>query len=381
MKVLYQTVPSFFDLEISLIRELSKIVNVKVLMILSPESMHSSAFSIESLDSKCAIIPASEYKGMEKYSKLINLDDWYIANNPDNSIIHCLSLARQIREFYRNNDFTFLHSTTGCKTAFMNMLFYFSLKNKLYTIHDPIPHRKLSFFEDFFRCRIMFNSFKNLLFLSESQVEPFCEQYGHPKDRIYFSRLSVYDFLLSYDKKSNPYGDYILFFGRIDEYKGVGILIEAYLKSDALNHGVKLVIAGKGNLKCNVNHLPKEIIIINEYIENNVLASLIQNCKFVVLPYLTATQSGCVMSSFAFNKPILATRVGDLPNEVLDDISGFVCEPNNIEDLSKNISMMCALNLNELEKNIEKRFHADSVYSWKAIAKSLLEVYKVIENN
>ena len=116
------------------------------------------------------------------------------------------------------------------------------------------------------------------------------------------------------------------------------------------------------------------------YIENNILANLIRNCKFVVLPYLTATQSGCVMSTFAFNKPILATRVGDLPNEVLDGVYGFVCEPDNIEELSKNISMMCSLDLKGLEKNIEKRFLAESQYSWSAIASSLLDIYKAIEN-
>ena len=89
MKILYLTVPSFFDLEISLIRELKKLVDIKVVMIVSPESMHSSAFSIDKLDERCDIIPATEYRGLEKYANMINLNDWYIANNPDN-IILCL---------------------------------------------------------------------------------------------------------------------------------------------------------------------------------------------------------------------------------------------------------------------------------------------------
>ena len=381
MKILYQTVPSFFDLDISLIRELSKVADIKVLIILSPESMHSSAFSIESIDSRCAIIPAIEYKGLEKYRKMINMDDWYVANNPDNSIIHSYTLAKKIRNFYRDNSFTFFHSTTGCKTATMNIPFYAQLKNKLCTIHDPIPHSKLSLFDDFVRRWMMFRSFKNILLLSDSLLKPFCKRYHFPEDRIFFSRLSVYDFLLSYEKKSNTYGDYILFFGRIDEYKGVDVLIEAFQKSEVSRQGIKLIIAGKGKLKNNIKQLSKDIILINKYIENDVLANLINNCKFVVLPYLTATQSGCVMSAFAFNKPIIATRVGDLPNEVVDGIYGSLCEPNNIEDLSEKIRVMCSLNLKRFEENIEQRFHSESIYSWNAIAKSLLEVYKTIEKN
>lgn len=380
MKVLYQTVPSFFDLEISLIRELTKQVDLKVLMIVSPASMHSSAFSIDSIDSRCDIIPASEYIGMEKYNKMINLSDWYIANNPDNSIIHAISLAAKIRKFYKKGGFTFFHSTTDCKTALMNLPFYATLKNKLYTTHDPISHRKLSFLSDFFRYRMMFNSFKNLLFLSDSLVEPFCKKYAYPRERIYFSRLSVYDFLLSYDIGTNPYGNYILFFGRIDEYKGVDVLIDAYQNSEASRFGVKLVIAGRGNLEHDTSKLPKSIILINKYIANEELANLILNSKFIVLPYRSATQSGCVMSAFAFKKPVLATKVGDLPHEIINNVTGLLAEPNNVIDLSKKINEMLRADIMLYEKNIENRFAPESIYSWTAIAKSLINIYRNLEN-
>ena len=378
LKVLYQTVPSYFDLEISLIRELSKVVELKVMLIVSPSSMSSSAFSIDSIDSRCAIIPATEYKGMEKYKNMINLSDWYIANNPDNSIIHSVSLAAKIRNFYKKGGYTFLHSTTDCKTALMNIPFYARLRNTLYTNHDPIPHRKLSFIADFVRYRMLCYAFKNLLFLSDSLLGPFCERYGFNKANIYFSRLSVYDFLHTYERKRNPYGEYILFFGRIDEYKGVDLLIDAYNQSKVIDSGVKLVIAGKGEIKYHEKKLPSGIILLNRYIHNDELANLIRNCKFVVLPYRSATQSGCVMSSFAFNKPILATRVGDLANEVIDDVTGFLAEPNSVEDLRDKLEKMCDADLLKLEGNIEKRFSKGGDYSWMLIAQSLIKVYKQI---
>lgn len=379
MKILYQTVPSFFDLEISLIRELTKIVDLKVLMIVSPESMHSSAFSIDKLEERCDIIPATEYRGLEKYANMINLNDWYIANNPDNSILHGISLAKKIRKFYRDGHFTFLHSVTACKTATMNLPFYACLRNTLYTLHDPIPHKKQNLFDDIVRNRMMLRSFKNLLFLSDALIEPFCKRYGHARENIYFSRLSVYDFLQSYPQKSNQNGEYILFFGRIDAYKGVDILIKAYLDSQVSKKGVNLIVAGKGTLNDIPEILPDNVKIINRYIPNNELAHLIRNCKFVVLPYRTATQSGCVMSAFAFNKPILATRVGDLPNEVIEGETGALCEPNSIESLSESIDKFCGEDLIILEEKIKRRFSSESEYSWAAIAKELVKVYKTIE--
>ena len=381
MKILYQTVPSFFDLEISLIRELTKIVDLKVLMIVSPESMHSSAFSIDKLDERCDIIPATEYRGLEKYANMINLNDWYIANNPDNSILHGISLAKKIRKFYNANGFTFLHSTTDCKTAIMYLPYAWMTKHTLFTTHDPVPHKKPSLFRELVRHKLLYTALKHHLFLSDALVETFCKKYKVPQERIHYSRLSVYDFLRYYKVASNKYGHYLLFFGRIDHYKGVDLLIDAYEKSEARKNGLKLVIAGRGHIAHDISKLADDIILLNKYIDNEELANLIHHCSFVVLPYLSATQSGCVMSAFAFNKPIIATRVGDLPKEVVDEETGLICNPNDIEDLKTKIDKMASADLLAFENRIKNKYEAGSIYSWEAAAQSIVNAYKQICNN
>ena len=375
MKILYLTVPSFFDLEISLIRELKKLVEIKVVMIVSPESMHSSAFSIDILDERCDIIPAIEYKGMEKYGNMIDLVDWYIANNPDNSLLHSISLANKIHKYYKHNGFTLLHSTTGCKTAIMHMPYAWMTKNTLYSVHDPISHKKLSYVNDLLRYRLMFCSYKNILLMSDALLIPFCKKYRIRTARIYFSRLSIYDFLQYYKETSNKYGEYMLFFGRIVPYKGVDNLIEAYLQSDERRRGVKLVIAGKGEIKHDKSRLTKDIIFINKYIDNNELANLIRHCQYVVLPYISATQSGCVMSAYAFNKPIIATKVGDLPKEVEDGKTGIICMPNDVNELQIAIDNMGKIDLSEMSSNIQSKYAEGGSYSWGAAAQSIFNAY------
>lgn len=378
MKILYLTVPSFFDLEISLIRELKELVDIKVMMIVSPESMHSSAFSIDKMDSRCDIIPASDYVGMEKYRDMINLEDWYIANNPDNALMHGISLASKIHKFYKSNGFTLLHSTTDCKTAIMHMPFAWMTKNTLYSTHDPISHKKLSFVNDLLRYRLMFKSHKNLLLMSDALLDPFCEHYKIARDRIHFSRLSVYDFLQYYPTKPNEYGEYMLFFGKIVPYKGVDVLIDAYLKSEERKRGVKLVIAGKGNITHDKILLDDDIILINRYIDNDELANLIRHCKYVVLPYITATQSGCVMSAYAFNKPIIATRVGDLPKEVEDGTTGIICNPNDVNDLQIAIDKMGRTDVEQMSSCINSKYKEGGEYSWAYAAHKIVDTYNKI---
>jgi len=381
MKILYLTVPSFFDLEISLIRELKKLVDIKVVMIVSPESMHLSAFSIDELEDQCDLIPANKYKGMEKYEDLINLDDWIIANNPNNSLCNCFLLSNKIKKYYQENDFSFFHGTTNCKTSLFLLPFIYRLKNKVLTKHDPIQHNKKSFLYEFFKCRLVHKSYENFIFLSDALTEKFCKHYSIKKESIYYSRLSVYDYFRSFKDSGNNYGNYVLFFGRISEYKGVDVLIDAFMQTKACKDGKRLVIAGRGKIKHSIESLPTNIIVINDYISNDVLSNLIRHSSFVVLPYISATQSGCVMSAYAFNKPILATNVGDLPKSVIDGETGMICNPNDINKLASSIDCMFASNLHNYSTTIKKLYQDKGELSWHKAALDIVNIYKKISND
>ncbi|WP_049858434.1 glycosyltransferase family 4 protein [Fibrobacter succinogenes] len=381
MKVLYLTVPSFFDLDISLVREMSALVDVHVLLVVSPQSLKSSAFSIEKIDSRCEIFSANEYNAIQKYKDVIDLKKWFVANNPDNSFFSCIKLSKKIKNFIRRNHFDILHVTSACKTIFFLTPFIYSFPYTLLTVHDPIDHGNISWFENFFRRKMFYRANKNVLLLSTALLDSFCKKYHVKKNRIYFSSLSVYDILTTFKTMRNMYGNYILFFGRIEPYKGVDVLVTAYEKSELPSKGIKLVIAGKGNLCITDSDLSKDVIFINRFIENDELANLIRHCKYVVLPYLSATQSGCVMSAFAFNKPVLATDVGDFPLTIENSKTGMICEANNIDSLCRAINEMSKINLDILSACIKERFCENGPFSWSSIAKSLFNVYESIVLN
>jgi len=379
MKVLYLTVPSFFDLEISLIRELSKKCEVTVLMIVSPQSQNSSALSLDKLLPSVRIVNASNFDGMEKYANLIDLKRWYIANNPDNSVKSCYKLSRIIIKFIKDGGYDLIHSTTDCKTSVFLLPFVWRFPNKLYTNHDPIPHHKASFLHDIFRRKLYFKVFRNLLFLSPSLIDEFCRRYNVSKRNIYLSKLGPYNFLKSYCVNNKLYDRYILYFGRIAPYKGIDLLTEAFPNSKFAADGYKLILAGKGSLDKSVKG-DSNIIFWNRYIENEELANLIANSHFVVLPYRSATQSGCVMSAFAFNKPVLVTDVGDLPLSVVNKRNGIVVPANSVSAIQTGLDSMYDADLVEMSKNISSDYNETGPNSWGKIAYDLLETYSKIIN-
>ena len=377
MKSLYLTVPSFFDLEISLIRELAHNCDVTVMLIISPQSIKSSAFCIDKLLPYPDIVRADQFEGMEKYSNLIDSRRWYIVNNPNNSFISCLVLARRIRQFISKEKFDIIHSPTDCKTSLFLVPTIRRYKHTLFTVHDPIPHKKNSFIRQWLSYDLMFVSYRNLLLLSKSLSSEFEHKYENKFEHIYYSRLSIYDFLLSFKPKPNQYGKYILFFGRIDEYKGVDILLDAYHLTDAYKQGIKLIIAGKSSQNELLEVNDDQIMIFNRYIPNEELASLIFHSMFIVLPYRSATQSGCVFSAFAFNKPILATQVGDLTIQVDEEV-GHTVRPNSIQEIVSGINHMVNADLQRMSDSIKERYSANGPLSWTSIAQGIVDIYKDI---
>lgn len=366
VKILYITSPSYFDLEISLIRELSKLCDITVMMMLTPDGMKASAFSIDEMETGVRIIRADQYKGLEKYDDFIDRTRWYIANNPTNGYVSSFRLAHQIKRFAK--DYDFIHVTDIRKTTIFLLPYIARLKNKLFTVHDPIPHDENSFIRDFFERRLPYKCFHNLLFLSDVLIPQFKERYGE-KYTIYQSRLSLYDYLGKYKVQENQYGKYILFFGRKCSYKGIELLVNSFLKSDCMKQGYKLVIAGAGP----IHPVPSDlsIIVIDRYIENEELATLIGNCKFVVLPYLSATQSGCLMSAFQMKKSVVATNVGDFSQVIEEGVNGILVSSYSEDRL--------LLGINNMTRTIDRGTYAiNKIESWTSIVESLSNLYQCI---
>ena len=377
MKLLYLTSPSFFDLEISLIRELSKRNEVKVLMIIMPTSQHSSAFSIDDLPQGVRIENFKNIPELKKYDNLIDRNIWFLASRENNSFYMNLRLSFLIKKFISDFRPDLIHLTSVAKNA-LTLLPILRQYNKILTVHDPIPHSKLSFFKNISR-NIILKFFKNIIFLSHSCDEEFTQNYGYLGCKIFYSRLGIYEFLNSYSENCIHIDNYILFFGRIDQYKGVDILVEAFRQSNLSKKGVKLVIAGSGKeQKFNSITNTDNIILMNRYIHNHELASLIRNALFTVLPYRTATQSGCLFSSFAFDKPVVATTVGDLAIEVKDGKTGILVKPSNITSLAEGLCRMYSADLQNMRTNIHQLYAEEGEYSWSRIANGLIDIYKQI---
>ena len=106
---------------------------------------------------------------------------------------------------------------------------------------------------------------------------------------------------------------------------------------------------------------------------------MIRECEFVVVPYVDATQSGVIMSAYAYCKPCIATNVGGLPEMVNNEHNGLIVEPKDVEGLAAAIIDMHqgVEKLNSFMNAIKLEYYHGKK-SWKNIVDEMTSIYRTI---
>ena len=139
----------------------------------------------------------------------------------------------------------------------------------------------------------------------------------------------------------SPDENIILFFGFIRKYKGLDLLFEAIKivqdkeKQNASLPKIKLLVAGEFyedrkqyDALIEQLNIQESLILKTDFIADSEVKFYLSAADFVIQPYRNATQSGVTPLAYHFEKPMLVTNVGSLPDLVPDKKVGLVAEPD-----------------------------------------------------
>lgn len=181
------------------------------------------------------------------------------------------------------------------------------------------------------------------------------------------------------DCETRPEQRTLLFFGRIEAYKGLRVLLDAL---DILNarssEPVRLIIAGRGSdLETQRSRIEANsaIELIDQFIPVEAIPRLFSRSAIVVLPYIDATQSGVAALAFAFGRPVIASATGALPEVVREGETGMLVPPGDATSLAGAIERV--LTSEQLwQKLSDGALHcAQSDLSWDSIATQTAAAY------
>jgi len=171
----------------------------------------------------------------------------------------------------------------------------------------------------------------------------------------------------------------LLFFGFIREYKGLDLLLEALRMVN--DKEIHLTIVGEfwngsdNYVEFIKIHNLQNITIVDQYVPDKEISKYFLSTDVIVLPYRHATGSAVIPVAYSYNKPVLVTNVGGLPEAVLNEKTGYIVDPNPY-DIANGIKWFIKNKEQNFTKEIES-FVASSM-SWSSLVEN---IYSLIEKN
>lgn len=357
MKILYvasEPAVGMVPFAVSVVNSMAKCLDFEVKVLVVENKMYDNVF-----DSSVSVVSVKEPQSI--FEKIVS------------KLFYC-SFVKKLRDVERDFQPDVVHFLTDeFRLGVYN--FFLCKRNYVYTVHDLIPHESScrSFLDRVLGlvirmgCWLNTRRIENLVTCSVEQCNSLKRFYPQKKiSMVNFPTLVLDEIKEGRDVCPELIGekDYFLFFGRVDLYKGVDILINAF--EGIKDESSKLVIAGRGELR-ECENVRGDILHLNRYIKNSEIAALFKNSKCVIYPYMSATMSGVLSLAFYFNKQVI---LSDIPffNQYSCDLTVFF-QNKNVTELQEKMETLPSLDLKSEAYNL---FYSE---------KQMIQAYRYIYEN
>nr|WP_315147229.1 glycosyltransferase [uncultured Flavobacterium sp.] len=288
-------------------------------------------------------------------------------------------IIKAIKKICRENKIDAIHLLTE-DSSLASTIKSINRKSKIfYTVHDLKQHesKPKNFIKKIVnyllverRAKYLIKNIDNLVTCSKGQYTELVDTYKLKK--VYYHNFpSLMTSSIVNGKKTvselGNINNYILFFGRIELYKGIHILYDEYCKNKSLS-SKPLVIAGSGDIYFQRNkNEENNITFINRYIEDEELNDLFQKACCVIYPYISATQSGVLSLAYHYNKPAIVSNVPFFRECLMEGETGYTFDINNPSTLDETFSKI---------ENFKKNQY--DYFDENTLQYQLIEIYKNI---
>jgi glycosyltransferase involved in cell wall biosynthesis len=172
-------------------------------------------------------------------------------------------------------------------------------------------------------------------FLRDKLVE-----FGFPSDKVVFMPQALD--VSGFSPTGGP-GEYILFTGILLREKGIGTLVETMKR---FPHE-RLLVAGDGPYRAALESQLRQSGLTNVVLLGfqplDRIRGLMANCKFLVVPSEWYETFGLVIyEAFACARPVVAARIGGIPELVADGVRGRLFDAANVDSLAQAMASLLA---------------------------------------
>jgi glycosyltransferase involved in cell wall biosynthesis len=392
VRIAYYTHPAFFEVALCLVRELSRHAEVHLLLELSPGAWQTAGFDLGKRDLPAGVLPADPIlhdafpPGVREYWRAAS--SFHLVVHQSVRSLHPASwkVSREALRLVRDVGAQVLHlDDVDVSTRLPIALPGARRPPIIATIHDPEPHSGERNWRKKLSRRLAYPRISRFVLYNAAYKNTFAEQHGLDPAIVDATRLGVYDVFREWPSTAAREPRTVLFFGRISLYKGLDVFYDAARIVAQRVGGVRFVVAG-GTVpgytppSAPVLENGNSIELIDRYITNADAARLFGAATVVVCPYRDATQSGVVLTAFAFGVPVVATAVGGLPEYVLPGRTGLLVPVGDAPALADAICRV--VESPTLAAGLREGIvaAASDEFSWRPAVDTLLRTYRAAES-
>jgi glycosyltransferase involved in cell wall biosynthesis len=173
---------------------------------------------------------------------------------------------------------------------------------------------------------------------------------------------------------------YLLFFGFVRAYKGLDLLLEALGRPELRELPLDLIVAGEFYEdpapycdQIDRLGLSRRVHLFDRYIPKEEVRHFFAAANLVTQPYKSATQSGITQLAYQFERPMLVSEVGGLPEIVEHGKTGYVVAPEPGAIAAGILDFFEHGWEAEMTREVARQKHR---FSWEKLADTLLAVYE-----
>lgn len=174
--------------------------------------------------------------------------------------------------------------------------------------------------------------------------------------------------------------DLLLALGRVEREKGIPVLIEALARANRRGAGWRLVCGGDGDLDgaralAACHGLGPQTVVLAGWLDAAAKDDWLARCALLVLPSLAENMPMAAIEAFAHARPVLASRVGGLPDMIDDGIDGWLVEPGDADALADALVLAAERRGALAAMGRAARVKAAGRYALGPVAARLAELY------
>lgn len=213
-------------------------------------------------------------------------------------------------------------------------------------IHEVIPHEGDSQAKmvDLMN-KVVVKIANTIILRNKTYIHDLIERYGISAGRVKYLEL-----WRRYPEYTAPvHNGQVLFFGRINPYKGADNLLEIV----RLCPDIQFNVIGRVNPQMHdiVEQLgsEKNVKLNNDYVTDKEMREAFINCDWVIVPYNSASQSGIIIDAYKYSRPVIAFAVGAIHEQVDANKSGFLVKAGDNKTFADRLKEAVKVNTDEYD--------------------------------